>query len=99
VLPDPSALYRRPRYPAEVITDTVWLYFRFNLSFRDAEDLIAEHGVKVSSEVAIHIRGGRHWLRRAVDQHGAVLDILVPSRRDRHATGRFLRQVIDGVGY
>jgi hypothetical protein len=45
-------------------------------------------------EVAIRIRGSRHWLWRAVDQNGVVLDILVQSRRDQHAAERFLRQLI-----
>jgi putative transposase len=45
-----SALYRRHRYPAEVITQAVWLYFRFNLSFRDVEELMAERGIEVSYE-------------------------------------------------
>ena len=35
-----SALYRRHRYPAEIIVHAVWLYFRFNLSFRDVEELM-----------------------------------------------------------
>jgi putative transposase len=48
---------------------------------------------------AFKIRGKRHWLWRAVDQHGIVLDILVQSRRDQHAAERFLRQVVDCVGY
>jgi len=34
------------------------------------------------------------WLRRAVDQHGAVLDILVQSRRDRHAAKRIMRKLL-----
>jgi putative transposase len=50
-------------------------------------------------EVAIRISGHRHWLWRAVDQHGVVLDILVQSRRNQHAAERFLRQVIYSVGY
>jgi putative transposase len=37
--------------------------------------------------------------RRAVDQHGIVLDTLVQSRRDRSAAETVLRQIIDGVGY
>ncbi len=48
MLSSPSALYRRHRCPAEVITHAVWLYFRFNLSFHDVEELIAERGVEVS---------------------------------------------------
>jgi putative transposase len=50
-------------------------------------------------EVAIRICGHRHCLWRAVDQHGVVLDILVQSRRDQHAAERFLRRIIDYVGY
>ena len=33
-------------------------------------------------EVVVTINGKKHWLWRAVDQHGAVLDVLVQSRRD-----------------
>src|ERR671920_1580521 len=36
-------------------------------------------------EVIITIAGTRHWLWRAVDQHGRVLDVLVQSRRDKRA--------------
>jgi putative transposase len=119
------------RFPPEIIAHAVWLYFRFNLSFRDVQDLLAERGVIVShetirqwctrfgaafagglrrrraragdkwhlDEVMLKINGKRHWLWRAVDQNGVVLDILVQSRRDQQAAERFLRQVVDGVGY
>jgi len=33
--------FRRHRFPAEVIRQAVWLYFRFSLSFRDVEELMA----------------------------------------------------------
>ncbi len=123
--------YRGYRFPPEIIAHAVWLYFRFHLSFRDVQDLLAERGVIVSheairqwctkfgatfagglrrrrtrvgdkwhfDEVMLTINGKRHWLWRAVDQNGVVLDILVQSRRDQHAAERFLRQVVDGVGY
>jgi putative transposase len=42
--------YKRHRYPAEIIAHTVWLYFRFSLSFRDVEELMAVRGVSVSYE-------------------------------------------------
>ena len=42
--------YARHRFPADVIRQAVWLYFRFTLSFRDAEDLMAERGIEVSYE-------------------------------------------------
>ena len=42
--------YSRHRFPAEVIQQAVWLYFRFPLSFRDVEDLLAQRGIDVSYE-------------------------------------------------
>lgn len=36
------------RFPAEVIRYAVWLYFRFTLSFRDVEELLAQRGIEVS---------------------------------------------------
>jgi putative transposase len=42
--------YHRHRFPAEVIQHAVWLYFRFPLSFRDVEDLLAQRGMDVSYE-------------------------------------------------
>jgi putative transposase len=49
-------------------------------------------------EVFIKIRGRQHYLRRAVDQDGDVLDILVQRRRDARAAERFLRKVLAGQG-
>ena len=45
-------------------------------------------------EVVITIAGKKHWLWRAVDQHGFVLDALVQSRRDRKAAKRLLRKLL-----
>ena len=44
--------------------------------------------------VAIRIAGRKHWLWRAVDQHGVVLDILVQSRRNAKAAKRLLRKLL-----
>ena len=38
------------RFPPEIISHTVWLDYRFGLSFRDVEDLLAERGITVSYE-------------------------------------------------
>jgi transposase-like protein len=43
-------LYRGYRFPPEIIAHAVWLYFRFHLSFRDVQDLLAERGIIVSHE-------------------------------------------------
>ena len=45
-------------------------------------------------EVQIKIAGKKHWLWRAVDQDGFVLDVLVQSRRDKRAAKRLLRKLL-----
>lgn len=42
--------YQRHRFPADVIRHAAWLYFRFTLSFRDVEELLAQRGIEVSYE-------------------------------------------------
>lgn len=42
--------FKRHRFPAEVIRHAVWLYFRFSLSLRDVEELMAARGIDVSYE-------------------------------------------------
>ena len=42
--------YKRHRFPPDIISYAVWLYFRFNLSQRDIEDLLAQRGISVSYE-------------------------------------------------
>ena len=42
--------YHRHRFPAQIISHSVWLYFRFALSFRDVEEMLAMRGVTVSYE-------------------------------------------------
>ena len=49
-------------------------------------------------EVVISIAGRKHWLWRAVDQHGTVLDILVQSRRNAKAAERLLRKLLKKHG-
>jgi putative transposase len=41
----PTSLYKRHRFPAEITSHCVWLYFRFCLSYRDVEELMAARGV------------------------------------------------------
>jgi transposase-like protein len=42
--------YARHRFPGSIIQHAVWLYFRFPLSYRDVEDMLAERGIDVSYE-------------------------------------------------
>jgi putative transposase len=50
-------------------------------------------------EVFLTINGQRHYLWRAVDQDDNVLDILVQSRRNKHAAKKFFRKLLKGVQY
>ena len=47
---DRDPVYRRHRFPAEVIANAVWLYFRFPLSLRMVEDMLAARGIIVSHQ-------------------------------------------------
>jgi putative transposase len=107
------------------------LYFRFCLSFRDVEELMAERSVMLTyeavrywcrkirqayanqlrrrrprpgdgwylDEVFLTIDGERHYLWRAVDQDGHVLDILVQRRRDKKAAKKFFCKLLKGLTY
>ena len=66
-----TSLYKRHRFPSEIIQYAVWLYYRFNMSHRDIEDLLAERGIEVSYE---SIRSwcnkfGSHYARRLKRRH------------------------------
>src|SRR5918993_422102 len=49
-------------------------------------------------EVCLMLAGTKHWLWRAVDQDGFVLDVLVQSRRDKQAAKRLLRKLLKKQG-
>ena len=121
--------YKGFRYPAEIISHGVWLYYRFPLSLREVEEMMLQRGIVVShetirqwcvkfgqtyanalrrrrarpgdkwhlDEVFITIQGTIHYLWRAVDQHGTVLDILVQPRRNAKAAKRFFRKLLKGL--
>jgi putative transposase len=56
--PPATDLYKCHRFPAEIISHCVWLYYRFSLSYRDVEALMAERGVTLSHEAV------RYWGRK-----------------------------------
>jgi putative transposase len=122
--------YKRHRFPPDIISYAVWLYFRFNLSHRDIEDLLAQRGITVSreairlwcikfgaiytrrlkrrhrgfgdtfyiDEVFIKINGKQHYLWRAVDQDGEVVDVYLQARRDGTAANRFFKRLVRSHG-
>ena len=122
--------YKRHRFPPDIISHAVWLYYRFNLSHRDIEDLLAERGIIVTresirlwcikfgalyarrlkrkhrgygdtfyiDEVFVRINGKQHYLWRAVDQDGEVVDVYLEAKRDGAAAKRFFRRLIRNNG-
>ncbi len=128
--PPSKPSYAGHRFPPEVIGHAIWLYFRFPLSLRMVEEMLAARGITVShetvrrwalkfgqafanqirrrlpragdkwhlDEVQLKIAGRKHWLWRAVDQDGLVLDVLVQSRRDKKAAKRLLRKLLKRQG-
>src|SRR5262245_21053158 len=55
--------HKNHRFPVEIISHAVWLYFRFCLSFRDVEELLLERGVVVTYEAI------RKWCRKFGQQY------------------------------
>ena len=122
--------YKCHRFPPDIISYAVWLYYRFNLSYRDIEDLLAERGITVSreairlwcikfgtiytcrlkrkhrgygdtfyiDEVFVKINGKQHYLWRAVDQDGEVIDVYLQAKRDVAAAKRFFRRLLRSHG-
>ena len=119
--------YKRHRFPPDIISYAVLLYYRFNLSHRDIEDLLAERGIIVSREsirpwcikfgalyvrrlkqkhrgygdtffidwVFVKINGKQHYLWRAVDQDGEVVDVYLQAKRDGAAAKRFFKRLLN----
>jgi putative transposase len=64
---DPAAIYKGHRFPPEIISHAVWLYYRFSLSFCDVEDLLAQRGIVVSYETI------RQWCEKFGPGYAAKL--------------------------
>ena len=64
--------YHGYRFPPLIISHAVWLYLRFCLSFRDAEDLLAQRGITVSYET--FGSGVGHSVLRTPERSGAGED-------------------------
>jgi putative transposase len=56
--PADTVHYKNHRFPGEIISHGVWLYYRFTLSYRDAQELLFERGITVSHEAI------RQWYRK-----------------------------------
>ena len=59
--------YKGFRFPVEVISHCVWLYYRFPLSFRDVEEMMLQRGIVVSHETV------RQWCAKFGQTYAGVL--------------------------
>ena len=67
IVTNSSPTYTGYRFPGEIIGHAVWLYFRFSLSYRDVEELMAARGIIVTYETI------RHWCRKFGQQYANQL--------------------------
>lgn len=100
----PQAHFKHHRFPAEIIAHAVWLYYRFPLSVRDVEDLLAERGINVSFQTVSEwaVKFGlkfAHQLRRRSRGHFAdkwQLDEMVVTIKGKKY---WLWRTVDANGY
>jgi transposase-like protein len=70
--------YRRHRFPAEIITNAVWLYYRFPLNYRDVVDMPAERGIEVSFQTVLDWR--RSLASNSLISCGDVYAVTFPTK-------------------
>ena len=75
-------LYRRHRFPAKVISYAVWLYFRFLLSLRMVEEMLAARSIDVSHESV------RQWAEKFGREFSNHIRRRAPVRGDKWPLGR-----------
>ncbi|MEH0449955.1 IS6 family transposase [Streptomyces sp. B21-102] len=85
-----SRSYKGHRYPVEVISHCVWLYFRFPLSLREVEELMLERGSVVSYETI------RHWCGKFGQTYANALRRRQPRSGDKWHLDEFFIK-INGV--
>ncbi|MEZ0167331.1 IS6 family transposase [Microvirga sp. TS319] len=67
----------RHRFPAEVISHAIWLYFRFPLSLRMGEEMLAARGIKVSHETV------RQWALKFGQSFATQIRRRLPATADK----------------
>ncbi|MCP2223695.1 transposase-like protein [Bradyrhizobium elkanii] len=86
-------LYRRHRFPPEVISYAVWLYFRFPLSLRMVEEMLAARGVGVTYETV------RKWGRKFGKAFSDRVRQRAPARGDKwHLDEALSRSRANSIG-
>ena len=98
-------IYKRYRFPPEIISYAVWLYCRCNLSHRDIEDLLAQRGITVTYETIRLwcIKFGPRFARRLQRKHHGYGDtfcideVFVQINGKQHYLWRAVDQDGEGV--
>lgn len=80
--------FKRHLFPADVIRQAVWLYYRFTLSLRDVEDLRAERGIDVAYEIV------RCW----ANTFGPAIAANIRKRRHRADSVWHLDEMVVKIG-
>ena len=80
--------FKRHRFPPEIICHAVWLYFRFTMSLRDVEDLLAERGIDVTYETV------RCW----ANKFGPAIAANIRRRRSRPDCVWHLDEMVVRIG-
>ena len=87
-------LYRRHRFPAEVIANAVWLYFRFPLSLRMVEDMLAMRGIVISHETV------RRWAEKFGRDCANKIHRRAPQFGDKwHLDGVVTQSMVRNIGF
>ena len=82
----PAGSYKGHRFPAEIIAHAVWLYFRFPLSYRQVEEILAARDIVVSYEAI------RKWSRKFGQTYANALHLRRPQPGDKwHLDEVFLK--------
>jgi putative transposase len=68
--------YKNHRYPIEIVARAVWLYFRFNLSLRDVEEMLLDRGIVASYETI------RRWCRKHGPDYARRIRRKAPTKDD-----------------
>jgi putative transposase len=101
--------YKHHRFPPDIISYAVWLYYRFNLSHRDIEDLLAELGITVSYETIRlwSIKFGAKYAGRLKRRHRGygdtffideVVEVYLQAKRDGATAKRFFKRLLRSHG-
>lgn len=67
-----TSLYSGYRHPGEIISHGVWLYHRFNLSFRNVEEILVSRGIDITYETVRQwcLRFSREFAKRIRNREG-----------------------------